>query len=193
MWPAIYRHWCGGAFLGRRRVRLSQWLLAANLLFLTACEGGASGPTDTPTSGHITIAADISLKPALDPVLEQFHRTYKYAHVDVVYTSEAEAVAGLLADSFRVAIVSRPFSPADSAVLAEQKIRPKQTKIVREGIAIIGHPSRTDSLLPVDTLKAWLLNPNAIYTFVIEGGGGSGILRFLRDTLLGGKMPAAKL
>jgi len=148
---------------------------------------------DTPTSGRVRIAADVSLKPALDAVVEQFHRTYPKAHIEIVYTSEAEAVAGLLADSFRVAIVPRDYTPEDSLALAEQKIRPKKTKLVREGIAVIGFPHRRDSLLSLDTLISWLKNPASPYTFVIEGGGGSGILRYLRDSLLGGQMPAAPL
>lgn len=148
---------------------------------------------DTPTSGSVRIAADVSLKPALDAVIEQFHRTYPKAHLTVVYTSEAEAVAGLLADSFRVAIVPRDYTPADSIALVEQQIRPKKTKLVREGIAVIGFPERKDSLLRLDTLIAWLKNPASPYTFVIEGGGGSGILRYLRDSLLEGEMPRAPL
>jgi phosphate transport system substrate-binding protein len=125
--------------------------------------------------------------------VEQFHRVYPKARLEVVYTSEGAAIAGLLADSFRVAIVSRPFSAEDSAELARQRIRPKQTRLVREGVAVIGHPARRDSLLRVDTLIAWLRNPKAPYTFVIEGGSQSGILRYLRDSLLGGDMPQAPL
>lgn len=79
----------------------------------------------------------------------------------------------------------RPFTPADSAALAEQKIRPKQTRLVREGIAVIGHPARRDSLLSLDTLIAWLRNPKSPYTFVVEGGSGSATYRYLRDSLLG--------
>lgn len=126
-------------------------------------------------------------------MVDQFHRIYPRAHVEVIYTSESQAVEGLLADSFRVAIVPRDYLPAESLALVEQKIRPKKTKLVREGIAVIGHPSRKDSLLPLDTLIAWLMQPNSPYTFVVEGGGGSGILRFLRDSLLGGEMPKAPL
>lgn len=127
----------------------------------------------------------MALKPAVEALIEQFHRTYPKAHIEVVYTNEARAVAGLLADSFRVVIVPRPFTPADSAALAEQKIRPKQTRLVREGIAVIGHPARRDSLLSLDTLIAWLRNPKSPYTFVVEGGSGSATYRYLRDSLLG--------
>lgn len=113
--------------------------------------------------------------------------------MEVVYTSEAEAIAGLLADSFRVAIVARSFSPEDSVALAEQKIRPRKTKLFYEGIAVIGFPARKDSLLRLDTLIAWLRDSSSRYTFVIEGGGGSGILRYIRDSLLAGEMPKARL
>lgn len=139
------------------------------------------------------IAADISVKPALEPLLEQFHRTYPKAHIEIIYTSELQAIEGLLADSFRVAIVAREYTAAESLALVEQKIRPKKTRLAREGIAVIGFPKRTDSLLPLDTLLSWLKNPACPYTFVIEGGGGSGILRYLRDSLLGGEMPKAPL
>lgn len=42
----------------------------------------------------------MALKPAVEALIEQFHRTYPKAHIEVVYTNEARAVAGLLADSF---------------------------------------------------------------------------------------------
>jgi len=173
-----------GALL-RRPLRLAEGLW---LIGLWACSSPdkAAQPEDTPTSGHIRIAADLSLRPALDPLLEQFHRTYPRAHIEVRYLPEAEAVAGLLSDSFRVVVVARPFTPEDSAQLASQRIRPKQTRLVREGIAVIGHPSRKDSLLRIDTLVAWLTNPRSPYIFVVEGGSGSGILRYLKDSLLKG-------
>lgn len=135
----------------------------------------------------------MSLRPALEAVVEQFHRTYPKARVDIIYTTEAQAVEGLLQDSFRVAIVSRPFTAAESLALTEQRIRPKQVRLAREGIAVIGHPARKDSLLHVDTLIAWLRNPRSPYVFVIEGGAGSGIFRYIRDTLLKGESPAARL
>ncbi|MEN3040503.1 MAG: substrate-binding domain-containing protein [Bacteroidia bacterium] len=168
-------------------------LLLAEIILLAGCVGGGNTESDSPTSGRVRIAADVSLKPALDPLLDSFHRTYPKAQVEIVYTSEAAAVNGLLADSFRVAIVPRSYTPEDSIALVEQKIRPKKTKIVREGIAVIGFPGRRDSLLPLDTLISWLRNPKSPYTFVIEGGGGSGILRYLKDSLLGGEMPQAPL
>ena len=186
----MWLRWFRSGFLGVKQKPLRLRWLAANLFAwvfgLGACTSSQNTqPEDTPTSGHIRIAIDIALKPATDALLEQFHRTYPKARIDVVYTNEAEAVAGLLADSFRVVIVPRPFTPADSAALAEQRIRPKQTRLVREGIAVIGHPSRRDSLLSLDTLIAWLRNPRSPYTFVVEGGSGSATYRYLRDSLLG--------
>ncbi|MCX7606694.1 MAG: substrate-binding domain-containing protein [Bacteroidia bacterium] len=196
MWPVMYRLCCGNAFLGASLPLRSLLLLAVELaigLGLIACGSPQSDALDTPTSGYVRIAADQGLRPALDPVLEQFHRTYPRARVEVCYLTEAEAVAGLLRDSFRVAIVCRPFTKEDSISLVEQRIRPKQLRLVREGIAVIGHPLRRDSLLSIDTLIAWLRNPRSPYTFVIEGGAGSGIFRYVRDTLLRGAMPSAPL
>ncbi|MCS7162755.1 MAG: substrate-binding domain-containing protein [Bacteroidia bacterium] len=187
MWPAMFRRFCGIGWRGARR----WWPLLLLAVEAVGCQGG--GGVESPTTGEATIAADISLKPALEPVLEQFHRVYPRAHIRVVYTSEEAAVQGFLADSFKVAIVTRRYTAQDSAALAEQKIRPKLTPIVREGIAIVAHPACRDTLLILDTLRAWLLRKDSPYGFVIEGGSGSGILRHLRDSLLGGQMPQAKL
>ncbi|MCX7981179.1 MAG: substrate-binding domain-containing protein [Bacteroidia bacterium] len=195
MWRVILQRLFGRDFLGARPLQ-RRWLLVGKLVLLSVggCSSpSASEPADTPTSGHIRIAADMSLRPALEAVVEQFHRTYPKARVDIVYTTEAQAVEGLLQDSFRVAIVSRPFTAAESLALTEQRIRPKQVRLAREGIAVIGHPARKDSLLHVDTLIAWLRNPRSPYVFVIEGGAGSGIFRYIRDTLLKGESPAARL
>ncbi|MCX8112503.1 MAG: substrate-binding domain-containing protein [Bacteroidia bacterium] len=190
MWRAIYQRLYESGWLSGASFSL---LLLAEVALIGCGSDSSSQEADTPTSGRVRVAADVSLKPALDALVEQFHRTYPKAHVEIVYTSEAEAIAGLLADSFRVVIVPRTYTPEDSLALVEQKIRPKKTRLVREGIAVIGFPGRKDSTLQLDTLIAWLRNPACPYTFVIEGGGGSGILRYLRDSLLGGELPRARL
>ncbi|MCS7189566.1 MAG: substrate-binding domain-containing protein [Bacteroidia bacterium] len=190
MWRATFQPFYGSVLPALRKLLLlSPFLLAVSA-------GGCNAPPgvqDTPTSGSVHIAADMSLYPALQPVLEQFHRTYPNAHIEITYTTEKQAVEGLLADSFRVVIITRPFTKAESLALTEQRIRPKQTRIAREGIAVIGYPFRQDSLLSVDTLVKWLLDRKSPYTFVIEGGAGSGIYRYLIDTLLRGRKPEATL
>ena len=174
--------------------RRAWWLLgkAAFLLIgLGGCGGGGGG--ENPFRGEEKIAVDVSLRPAVEPVVEMFSRTYPQARLRVSYLPQEEAIAGLLADSFAAVVVSRPLTPAESLDLAETRIIPKRVQVAWDGIAVIGHPSRRDSTLRWDSLRTWLGRPDNPYTFVVEAGAGSSVFLYLRDSLLSGELPQAKL
>ena len=89
--------------------RRGWWLLgkAAFLLIgLGGCGGGGGG--ENPFRGEEKIAVDVSLRPAVEPVVEMISRTYPQARLRVSYLPQEAAIAGLLADSFAAAVVCAP-------------------------------------------------------------------------------------
>ncbi len=161
------------------------------LMVVGGCDGGGGG--ESPFRGEQKIAVDVSLRLAVEPVVEMFSRTYPQARLKVFYLPQEEAIAGLLADSFAVVVVCRPLTPAESLDLAQTKIIPKRVQVAWDGIAVIGHPDRRDSTLRWDSLRAWLSRPETPYTFVVEAGAGSSVYMYLRDSVLAGETLKAKL
>ncbi len=155
--------------------------------------GCGNGNAESPFRGETTVGVDISLRPAIEPVVMMFERTYPQARLRVRYLPQEEAIAGLMSDSLSAVVVCRPFVQAESLALMEEKIRPKQVQVAWDGVAVIGHLSRQDSTLRWDSLKAWLERPESPYVFVVEAGGGSSVYQYLRDSLLAGQAPKAKL
>ena len=78
---------------------------------------------DTPTAGTITITVDEALKPLIDAEIKAFEGIYHNAHINVRYTSEGEALDGLLKDSARLAIITRRLVESEQKILARPNYR----------------------------------------------------------------------
>ena len=81
------------------------WLVGIVLLaVLSACRSKSDGPTDTYSSGVISIAADESFEPIIQEEIDVFESLYPLAGIVPRYTTEVEAINLLLKDSVRLAI-----------------------------------------------------------------------------------------
>src|SRR6187397_3126656 len=103
-------------------------------VILAACSK-SSKPSDTPTSGSITITVDEALKPLIEAEVATFESLYANAHIRVIYTSEEEAIALMLKDSARATIVSRKLVPEEAEILIKQQYRAREMKIAISAIA----------------------------------------------------------
>src|SRR5688572_7956594 len=108
---------------------------------------------DTTTSGTITIAADEALKPLVDAEIKAFEGIYHNAHINVIYTSEVEAIDALLADSARIAIVTRGLEENEEKSLLNEVITPKEFVLAKDGVALIAHPQISDTLIDLEEVK----------------------------------------
>lgn len=128
------------------------------LLSLTLIVGlggcrNSDAPTDTPTTGALTVAVDESLKPLIDAQCAAFHSIYKYADVSVIYGTEEEAFAALWQDSVRLIIVARNLDSSETAIFQKLEIVPKIAKIAFDAVAVIGSRDITDSTYTLAELK----------------------------------------
>ena len=150
---------------------------------------------DNPTSGAIKIAVDESLRPLLETEVDTFLGTYHYASIEATYTSEADAVDALLKDSVRLAIITRRLTKEEADVFVQQQIIPHQTKIAKDGVALILHRDNPDSVIQFNQFQAivegkitqWKqLNPQSKLSSleVVFDHPQSGIIRFLNDSVL---------
>lgn len=149
---------------------------------------------DTPTSGSITITADESLKPLLDAEIFAFEAIYPNASITAVYTSEDEAIDALLADSARMAIVTRNLSGQEERNLLDQTLVPQHLTVATGGVALIINPQNPDSLISLDQIKKILTGHSrsqnqsdtilSVPLEVVFDQPNSGIIRFFKDSLV---------
>jgi len=131
------------------------WLLIVFLLTLIGCNN-SNTPTDTPTTGEITISVDETIEPLIDSEINTFNKIYRYAKVKVNYKSEAEAFNDLINGKTRLIIVSRKLNKDEHKVFAEWEIVPKVTKIAYDAVALIGSKDLKDSTLTINDIKMLL-------------------------------------
>jgi phosphate transport system substrate-binding protein len=171
-----------------------KYCIAVALLTSCADKDKNGNVLDTPTAGTITIAADEGLKPLIDAEIKAFEGIYHNAHINVLYTTEGEALDGLLKDSARLAIITRRLVESEQKKLLGQTIVPQQLTLAKDGIALISNRQRSDSTMTLDELIKILTGEidgvnqsvkagSAAMSEVVFDQRNSGIIRFLRDSL----------
>lgn len=189
-------------FAGLRGQMLRGALLLATGL-LPACThnnsaGSENDPTDTATSGHVSISVDGTFAPILESQVDTFQKLYPDAHIKASYQPEDSVMLDLLNDKVKLAIISRDLNAKEKAELEKQTMVPKVTKIGTDGLAIILHPSNPDSLLTLTQLRSIFggqtINWKQIGAQnklgdvnVVFDANRSSTLRFVKDSLLRGQ------
>jgi phosphate transport system substrate-binding protein len=156
------------------------------IILLTACsQQGNDGSRDTPTSGSIRIAVDESLMPVIDAEVKAFEAIYPSAHITVLEVSEADAIRLLIADSVRLAIITRSLNDVERQHMLDQHITPHDETVARESIAIILNPAAKDSTFSLPELTA-LFSKEGEHRIVFDNPK-SGVVRYVKDSLLPGR------
>jgi phosphate transport system substrate-binding protein len=128
-------------------------LSVIGLTFLAACTGGGKARViDTPTSGQINVAVDESLGPLIRTTSDTFQATYTEANIGLEATSEGEAMAMLMKDSARLAVVSRRFNEQEKAYFKKRNITQHEYEYAVDGVAVIVHKSNMDTLMSLASL-----------------------------------------
>jgi phosphate transport system substrate-binding protein len=161
--------------------------LTSIVIFVAACsnqDGNIRSP-DTATSGSISIAVDGSLMPVVEAEVKAFEAIYRKAHIRVYNVSEAEAIRLLIADSVRLAVITRPLTESERQQILDQKITPHDETVARESIAIIVNPASKDSVFTAEELVAILSRETG--NRIVFDDPASGIVRYIQDSVLYGK------
>lgn len=177
----------------------------AVLPILGSCGGdNAKGPATTATTGIIPLSVDESFAPIIDQEIAVFENAYPDASLLPVYGSEVDAINLLLSDSVYLAITTRPLTEAEEAGLEQKLLFAKPVLLASDAVALIVNRANQDSLLSVGQLRKILsgeitswkqLDPKSSLgeiTFVFDNPN-SGMLRYLRDSLMGGAPLSDKL
>ena len=168
------------------------------LVVLSACNSKSKGPTDTYSSGVVSIAADESFEPIIQEEIEVFESLYPLAGIVPRYTTEVEAINLLLKDSVRLAIATRTLTKEEMNSFHSRKFFPREIKLATDGLALIVNRANPDSLLSVrdfrriltGEVKNWKeVNPNSRLKGiqVVFDNKNSSTVRFAMDSICGGK------
>lgn len=172
---------------------------------LAACqEKGKDGKVlDTITTGKIRIMVDEGYQPVIASCIDVFDSIYRTAKIDAVYTSEGEAIKGLLDDSVQVIIVGRKLTKEESGYFESRGFVPPQTPLAYDALAFVLNPANSDTVFTVDQIRQILtgqyqkwtqLNPKSKLgdVQVVFDNALSGTLRFVRDSIIRDGTPLTK-
>lgn len=140
--------------------------IAFVLATTVACGGGSKSsekPLDTATSGDVHLTADESFMPIIKAETDVFMATYTDAKLRVHYESEGEAMQRLIADSARVAFVSRQLNEEEIAYFKQKNITPKTTKIAVDAVSLIVNNQNADSLLTIQQIGDIMQGKSALW------------------------------
>ncbi len=169
------------------------------LVSFTACNRGNGGKeqTDTATSGEVNIVSDESYTLIFKTLEYTFESIYTHADVTMKYKPEAEALADLMADSCKVAVLNRDLSENEKKVFQQNNIYPKSIKVAEDAVALIIHPENPDSLFTVSQVQQILNGKDSLWSAinpsnksgvikVVFDNKGSANARYMKDSLLKG-------
>jgi phosphate transport system substrate-binding protein len=171
-------------------------ILSFLIISFVSCRKGAKTDEwdDTFTSGLIRIACDENFQPLMDAEIEVFEAHNPKATVIPIYTTESEAIRLLIADSVRLALITRDLNNSERAELTRKNRKAQKHLIAFDGIALIAHPSNNNPILTLPVLKKILsgeitrwtqINPESTGDTirVIFENKESGVSRFMLDSI----------
>lgn len=136
----------------------------AVLLLLVGCNNSMKGKNTT-SSGEITLYLEESYKPLFETSIYTFEGQNPLATVKAHYVNEAEAIDAFMNGKTSTICVTRDFTDAEKkALLANNNVEVKSTKMAIDAIALIVHPENTDTLFTVDRLKEILKGNDSVWT-----------------------------
>lgn len=142
--------------------------------------------TDTKDRGTITISADESFKPIVDAQIKVYEANHPGTKINVQYKPEAECLKDFRNDSIRMVIATRSFTAGEERYMIDSlKTGPTKLIVARDAVAVIVHPSSTDSLFSMQEIREILTGRyNRELIPVFDGVQATSTVRFIVDSIL---------
>ncbi|MGI9192799.1 MAG: PstS family phosphate ABC transporter substrate-binding protein [Chitinophagaceae bacterium] len=146
---------------------------------------------DTQTAGSIKVSVDETYRPVMEQQFKLFASRYPNAHIQVEYKSEAECFNDFLEDTTRVIFVTRELTEKEKEYCLSKKWVTKSMAMARDAVAFITSADYTKPQFTTQQLQAMLLGQDSSHTIVFDNPGSSTV-RYISDSLLGGKKPEGR-
>ncbi len=174
------------------------FILAISTLVFFACGNGNEPKKELVESNRISIAVDESFRPVIEAEEMVFESINDNKNIDFVYTSPAEAMKLMLADSCKLAIIPRKALNAEQEIMDKDNYKFIQVKIAIDALAFIVNKNNVDTIFTVSQIKQLMdgsvTNWNQIFKNnksgnlqVVFDNPNSGATQYFKDSLLEGK------
>jgi len=155
-------------------------LLFASSFFIS-CKDKSSKDPQTITSGNISVVVDETLAPIIQDQLAVFESTYSDASIELIERPEKLAINHLLADSSKVAVLSRKLTEEEEKFFESKKIIPRTTRFAIDGIAVITNRSNPQSEIHIEELFKVLRGESSSVRSLVFDNPNSSSIRLLKD------------
>lgn len=154
------------------------------LLLLVSCKNGSQKPMDTPNEGSIRISVEESFRPFMEEQLKVFLESNPKAQIEVSYKSEIDCFKDLANDSTRMIFVTRGLTKQEQVDYKNSlKYNPNFAILAYNAVAVLVHKSAKDSVFSIKDLSERLTGKSS-KEVVMDGNNLTGIIRFLKDSLV---------
>lgn len=149
---------------------------------------------DGPAQGEITVAVDESFQPLLKSEKTAFENNYHFAHINLKFTPENQAIADLLNEKVRSIVVSRDLTGTEKEIFTREKITYRSFPFAADGVALIINKQNTDTLISLPLLKDLLVGQTSDWAkmgaksisgqiLIVVDQANSSNIKFLMDKL----------
>jgi phosphate transport system substrate-binding protein len=161
------------------------YIIISVCILASACKtADKTEPIDSPSEGRIRISVEESFKPFIEQELKVFALSFPKANIEVAYKSEIECFKDLASDSTRMIIVTRGLNKKEQANYKEQlSYAPTFGILAYNAIAVVVNKKSKDSVFTMAELSTALSGKNNKQV-VMDGSNLTGVVRFLKDSLL---------
>ncbi len=151
--------------------KLSYFIFLSVFIFSCGKSKGKDGKElDTPAQGEITVAVDESFRPIIEAEKMAFQETFPYTKINLEFRPEGEAVAMLLNDKARVAVISRELNETEKQVYVQDKITYRSFKFAGDALALITNKDNRDSMITVKELEGVMKGDIKKWSEIGKGG-----------------------
>ncbi|MBQ7634640.1 MAG: substrate-binding domain-containing protein [Bacteroidaceae bacterium] len=171
--------------------------LLATASLLASC-GGGQAAGGWLSENDVVPAVDETFAPIIDEEAQAFALNHVEATMKPLYVSEDSALHLLMADSVQMAIVTRGLTDKEKEYITSQRRSALQAVIAKDAFALIVAAGSADTLFTLDDLRGIVSGKVTRWEQLVGSHrtgelrlvfdkSGSSTVRFMRDSLNGGK------
>ena len=161
-------------------------LLCAVLLLLFIVVNSCKQETkknnlDRFTADNAKIVVDESFRPIVDEEFYVFKSLYNNVHPTILYATENDAVNLLLADSVRIAVISRELTLQENNELKTRNLKAITNRFAIDAVALIVNSASNDTTVTVSEIKKMLIGNTKPGKSIVFDNPNSSLVRYLKD------------
>ncbi len=121
-----------------------------------------------PTIGSLDIVSDVNMKYIVEQEENIFERTYKYATLNITYTSEYDMIQKFMSDSVKAIMATRALTQEELDFFDKKQMHPRQYAFATGALAFISNKNPTDSTFSYEEIVNMWKDGTQGKLFVIE-------------------------